>query len=86
MLEGTQVKVIEVALDHLAYGWTAEQIHRQHLELSLGQIHSALAYYHDHQREMDSDIEKDYREVKRIRAELGDTAIQLKLKAMARLP
>ena len=28
------------------------------LNLTLGQIHSALAYYWDHQKELDADIEK----------------------------
>lgn len=49
----------------------------------LAHVVSALAYYHDHQREMDEAIEEDYREVKQIRAELGDTAIQLKLRLRA---
>jgi uncharacterized protein (DUF433 family) len=45
MLSGTRIKVIEIALDHLTHHWDAEEIQRQHPHLSLGQIHSALAYY-----------------------------------------
>ena len=37
-IQGTRVKVIEVALDHIAHGWSAEEIARQHPELTLGQI------------------------------------------------
>ncbi len=29
-IDKTRTKVIEVALDHIAYGWSAEEIHRQH--------------------------------------------------------
>jgi uncharacterized protein (DUF433 family) len=36
--------------------------------LSLGQIHSALAYYYDHQEELDAEIEQDYQEVEKLQA------------------
>ena len=32
-----------------AYGWDAGEAHAQHPSLTLAQIHSALAYYYDHQ-------------------------------------
>lgn len=51
------MKVIELVLDKLAYGWSPEELHFQHPGLTLGQIHSALAYYWDHQEELEQDIE-----------------------------
>lgn len=57
-IEGTQVKVIEVAVDKLAHGSSPEEMHFQHPHLSLAQIHAALAYYYDHQSELDADIER----------------------------
>jgi uncharacterized protein (DUF433 family) len=56
-LDDTNVKVIEVVLDHVAYGWSAEEIHRQHPHLSLSQVYAALAYYYDHQAEFDAQME-----------------------------
>ena len=56
-IDNTNVKVIEVVLDHLAYGWSPEEMHEQHPGLSLGQIHAALGYYYDHKAEMDAQIE-----------------------------
>ncbi len=38
-ISGTKIKVIEVALDKVAYGWSPEEIHFQHNYLSLAQIH-----------------------------------------------
>ncbi len=55
-VSGTKVKVIEVALDKIAYGWSPEEIYFQHPDLSLAQIHSALAYYYEHQTELDTEI------------------------------
>ena len=48
-IDDANVKVIEVVVDRLAYGWSPEEIHFQHVHLSLAQIHAALAYYYDHQ-------------------------------------
>lgn len=57
-IAGTTMKVVELILDHLAYGWSPEEIHFQHPYLSMGQVHSALAYYWDHKAELDQDIER----------------------------
>lgn len=84
-IAGTQTKVIEVVLDRLAYHWDADEIHRQHPHLSLGQIYSALAYYYDHQVEMDREIAEQLREVEQLKASLGESPVRLKLKAIGRL-
>jgi len=82
-IDATNVKVIEVVLDHLAYGWSADEIHEQHPRLSLAQIHGALAYYYDHQAEMDAQIENDLTTVRQLRASLGDSPLQRRLRAEA---
>ena len=58
IIAGTTMKVIELVLDHLAYVWSPEELHFQHPYLTMGQIHSALAYYWDHKTELDQDIER----------------------------
>src|SRR5215470_2916748 len=55
-IDQTNVEVIQLVRDHLAYDWSAEEIHSQYRNLSLAQIHSALAYYFDHQAEFDKQI------------------------------
>jgi uncharacterized protein (DUF433 family) len=66
-LIGTQTKVLEVALDRLAHHWDADEIQRQHPHLTLGQIHSCLAYYYDHQEEMDRTIDEQMHAIERLR-------------------
>lgn len=62
-LDDTNVKIIEVALDQIAYGWSADEIHYQHAgHLSMAQIHAALAYYFDHQAEFDQEIKRQAEE------------------------
>lgn len=57
-ISGTTMKVIEILVEKLAHGWSAEEIHFQHPYLTLGQIYSALAYYADHQEEIERDVER----------------------------
>ncbi|HUS17539.1 MAG TPA: DUF433 domain-containing protein [Chloroflexia bacterium] len=55
-IAGTTMKVTEPVLARQAYGWSPEELHFQYPHLSLGAIHSALAYYWDHQAALDADI------------------------------
>jgi uncharacterized protein (DUF433 family) len=66
-IAGTTMKVIELVLERSAYGWSPEELHFQHPYLSLGQIHSALAYYWDHQDELDQDIARRRARVEELR-------------------
>ena len=48
-IEGTRTRVLELAIEHRHWRLDADQLQRQHPHLTLGQIHSALTYYFDHQ-------------------------------------
>lgn len=76
---GTTTKVIEVALDRIAYHWDADEIQRQHPHLSLAQIHAALAYYYDHQSELDAAIAAQLDRVTELRQRTEDVGIRRKL-------
>ena len=80
-IDDTNVKVTEVVLDRLAYGWSPEEIHFQHQHLSLAQIHAALAHYYDHQATLDVDIARQEQTVRRLRLEAGDSSLVARLKA-----
>ncbi len=76
----TNMKVTELVLERMAYGWSSEELHFQHPYLTLGQIHSALAYYSDHQEELDSDIENRLKNVKEIQTQNTPTPLRDRLK------
>jgi uncharacterized protein (DUF433 family) len=84
-IDDTNVKVIEVVLDRLAYGWSPEEIHFQHPHLSLGQIYAALAYYYDNQAEMDREIERQLRESDALAAAAQESPLRARLRAAGRL-
>ncbi len=67
LVAGTNLKVIELVLEQSAHGWSPEELHFQHPYLSLGQIHSALAYYWDHKDELDQNIETRLERINQIR-------------------
>src|SRR5688572_27075139 len=84
-IDDTNTKVIEVALDMIAHGWSPEEIHFQHPHLSLAQIHSALGFYYDHKPEMDGDIQRSAQEVERLRGQAGESPIRKRLREMGKL-
>jgi uncharacterized protein (DUF433 family) len=55
--------VVQLVAEQAAHGWSAEELRFQHPDLSLAQIHSALAYYWDHTEQLDSTIEAQLREI-----------------------
>ncbi len=73
IIQGTTMKVIELVLEQLAYGWSAEELHFQHPYLTMGQIHSALAYYWDHKGDLDREIAQRLLTVEEMRADYQPT-------------
>jgi uncharacterized protein (DUF433 family) len=82
-IAGTTMKVIELVLERSAYGWSPEELHFQHPYLSLGQIHSALAYYWDHQDELDQDIARRRERVEQLRRTTPPVPLITRLKAQS---
>jgi uncharacterized protein (DUF433 family) len=80
----TNVKVIEVAMDHIAYDWDAEEIHAAHPHISLAQIHAALSYYHDHKLEMDGNMQRQLESYRRLRGEAAGQLTRAPLEARLR--
>jgi len=83
-LRGTQVKVIEVAASHLAHGWSAEEIRRQHPGLELPSIYAALAWYYERREELDQVLASQLEEAERMRTEQRDSPLQARLKRTGR--
>lgn len=81
IIEGTKIKVIELVLDKIAYGWSPEELQYQHPQLTLGQVYSALAYYADHQEELDKEIENQLQQVEQLRESARSTPLIKRLKA-----
>jgi uncharacterized protein (DUF433 family) len=79
-IDETNVKVIEVVLDQIAHRSSPEEISFQYPHLTLAQIYAAFAYYHDHRAEIDAQIDRGAKESERLRAEAGESPLQMRLK------
>lgn len=80
-ISGTKTKVVEVALDKVAYGWSPEEIHFQHDYLSLAQIHAALAYYYEHQAEFDAEMASQSKRAKALAEATKDSPGRQRLRS-----
>jgi hypothetical protein len=54
-----RTRVAMIVTDYLAYGWSPDEICRQHPYLRPAEVHAAMAYYYDHQAEIDAEIAAD---------------------------
>src|SRR5437773_1909888 len=67
-VSGTSIKVADIVVDAFTWNLAPTQIQANYPLLSLGEIHSALSYYHDHNAEIDQQIAEWDLEVERARA------------------
>ena len=55
-----RVRVAQIVMDYLAHGWSADEICRQYPHLHTAEVHAAMAYYFDHQAEIDAEIRAEW--------------------------
>jgi uncharacterized protein (DUF433 family) len=58
-IAGHRIKVQHVAVWHERMGLSPDDIVSQHPGLTLADVYAALAYYWDHKKEIDKDIQVD---------------------------
>ena len=85
VIAGTSMKVIQLVAEHLAFGWSPEELKYQHPYLSLGQIYTALAYYWNHQEEIEQEIERQSRTIEELRRASLHSRARTKLKTQGKL-
>lgn len=76
-----RVRVAQIAMDYLNYGWSVDEMCRQHPYLSAAEAHAAMTYYFDHQAEIEAEIEAEQKEVEAARAKAPPTPVELALRA-----
>jgi uncharacterized protein (DUF433 family) len=62
-IDGTRHRVLDLVADHVAHGYSVTQIVEQYPDLTLAQVHAALAYYYDHQDALDAALIASYTQV-----------------------
>ena len=85
IIEGTSMKIVELITSVKAYGWSPEELLQNYPHLTLGKIYSALAYYWDHQQEIDADIERREQYAEKLQQEAGESPFAAKLRGQGLL-
>ena len=84
-IEDANTKIVELVAAANAHGWSAEELTYQHPHLTLGQVHSALAYYWDHREEVEADLKRRAELIDEIRIGVGEHPLIAKLRAQGQI-
>lgn len=81
-----RIRVAQIVIDYLNHGWSADEICLHYPHLKPAEVHSALAYYFDHQAEIDGEIAEERKAIEHSRGRAQPTAVELRLRAQGLLP
>ena len=76
-----RVRVAQIVMDYLAHGWSADEMCRHHPYLTPAEAHAAMAYYFDHQEEIDSEIRADWDQAERDRLHAPRSPFYVRMRA-----
>jgi uncharacterized protein (DUF433 family) len=80
LIANTTMKVVELVMAQIAYGWSPEELYFQHPYLTMSQIHSALAYYWEHKEALDADIKRRTQYAEKLRQEAAPSPLATRLR------
>jgi uncharacterized protein (DUF433 family) len=81
-----RIRVSQIVIDYLNHGWSADEIVIHYPHLKLAEVHSAMAYYFDHQAEIDAEINEEQRLIDESRQNAPPTPVELRLRVQGFLP
>lgn len=86
IIVGANTKVVEVVALQAAHGLSPEEICLQFPHLSMGQVHSALAFYWDHRESLDADLKRRMARAEQLRESTPEPAFVDRLRRLRRQP
>src|ERR1700704_4622439 len=75
-----RIRVAQIVIDYLNHGWSADEICIHYPHLRLAEIHSAMAYYFDHQAEIDGEIAQEQSLIEESRRTAEPTPAEMRLR------
>jgi uncharacterized protein (DUF433 family) len=76
-----RVRVAQIVMDYLAHGWSPDEMRRQYPYLQPAEAYAAMAYYFDHQAEIDGEIQAELAQVQEDRARATPSPFVVRLRA-----
>jgi uncharacterized protein (DUF433 family) len=74
-----RVRVSQIVIDYLNHGWSADEIVIHYPQLRPADVHSAMAYYFDHQAEINAEIDEEQRLIGESRRNAPPTPVEVRL-------
>jgi hypothetical protein len=75
-----RVRVAQIVMGYLAHGWSPDEMCRQHPYLRPAEVRAAMAYYFDHQGEIDREIQAEWRQAQLDRSQSTPSPFFVRLK------
>ena len=85
VIYGTSFKLKQLIGEKRAHGLSPEELQFQHPQLSLAQVYSALAYYEDHQEEIDAYLFQGEARAEALKAQLDAADLKARVRSKAKL-
>jgi Protein of unknown function (DUF433) len=76
-----RTRVAMLVMDYLARGLGPEDMVRHYPYLKLAEVHAAMAYYHDHEQEIHTEIQAELEQLQEEARTQGPPPLWLRLKA-----
>jgi uncharacterized protein (DUF433 family) len=76
-----RTRVAMIVMDYLAPGLGPEDMVHHYPYLTLAEVHAAMTYYHDHQAEIDAEIQVELDQIAATPGANSQSPVWLKLKA-----
>ncbi|MEO1404528.1 MAG: DUF433 domain-containing protein [Cyanobacteria bacterium J06635_1] len=76
-----RIRAAQIVMDYLTYGWSVEEICRQHPYLKPAEAHAAIGYYFAHQEEIDQEITQEWDQVQASTAQAVRSLFYTRMKA-----
>jgi hypothetical protein len=76
-----RIRVAQIVMDYLFQGWSPDEICNQYPHLKPAEVHSAMAYYFDHQTEIEKEIEDEIKQVETWRKNTAPSPIMMRLRS-----
>ncbi|NEO84837.1 MAG: DUF433 domain-containing protein [Spirulina sp. SIO3F2] len=76
-----RIRVAQIVMDYLAYGWSVEEICRQHPYIKPAEAYAAMGYYFDHQAEIDQEIAQEWKQTEVDAARAVRSPFYIRMKA-----
>ncbi|MGL5943810.1 MAG: DUF433 domain-containing protein [Waterburya sp.] len=79
-----RIRVAQLVMDYMAYGWSIEEMCRQHPYLRPAEAYAAMGYYFDHQEEIDNEIRAEWEQAQQeqVKFPASPFAIRMRTKGL----